>query len=182
MPITTTALPYGMRQVGIKALPPPYTTPGALNLLPYGRTLSWTDTEDFTDLRGDDQLIASHGAGPQCNWELESGGLPLEPAKLILGGATVDTGVTPNMKKTYTKLVDDQRPYFKAEGQSISDSGGDVHAVLYRAKATGDTTGEFADGAFFVLGTSGKCFGSLEAANLKRLYDFVNNETAAAIV
>jgi hypothetical protein len=179
MPLTITPLPYGIRFVSIKALPSPYTTPGTLVQLPYSRTLSWTDTEDFADLRGDDSLIASHGAGPQCNWDIESGGIQLEAAKLIMGGATVDTGTTPNQVKTYTKLIGDQRPYFKAEGQSISDSGGDLHAVLYRAKATGDTTGDFADGAFFLFKTSGKCFGSLEAANINRLYDFVQRETAA---
>ena len=35
-------------------------------------------------------------------------------------------------------------------GQSISDSGGDFWTVVYRARATGDISGEFADGAFFI--------------------------------
>ena len=181
MPITSTALPFGIRDTGLKALPAPWTTPGSLVDLPYARTFSWTESEDFNDLRGDDQTIASRGAGPQIEVEIENGGLPLEPYKLLAGGATVDTGVTPNMKKTYTKLATDARPYFKIEGQSISDSGGDVHAVVYRAKLTGDIEGEFSDGEFHVIGATGNGFPSAEVAFLGRLYDFVNNETAVAI-
>jgi hypothetical protein len=181
MPITTTALPYGIRDTGLKALPAPWTTPGTLVDLPYAQTFNWSESEEFNTLRGDDQDIATRGAGPQIEVELENGGLPLEPYKIIAGGATVDTGVTPNMKKTYTKLATDARPYFKIEGQSISDSGGDVHAVVYRCKLTGDIEGEFADGEFHVLGSSGNGFPSAEAAFLGRLYDFVNNETAVPI-
>jgi hypothetical protein len=181
MPIVTTALPFGIRDTGIKALPAPWTTPGSLVDLPYARTWSWSESEDFSELRGDDQTIASRGAGPQIEVELENGGLPLEPYKLIAGGATVDTGTTPNMVKTYTKLATDARPYFKVEGQSMSDSGGDVHALIFRAKLTGDIEGEFADGEFHVTGATGNGFPSAEAAHIGKLYSFVNNETVTPI-
>jgi TATA-box binding protein (TBP) (component of TFIID and TFIIIB) len=67
------------------------------------------------------------------------------------------------------------------EGQAISDSGGDFHGVVYRAKATGDLTGSLEDGKFWITGAKGVGFKSNEASSLNRLYDFVQNETAVAI-
>lgn len=181
MALTRTNLPFGMRDVGLKALTDNKDTPGSLNDLPYARTLSFTETEEYEDLRGDDTLIASHGAGAIPEWELESGGIKLDVYKLIAGGATVATGTTPNQKITYTKMALDTRKYFKAEGQAISDSGGDFHPLLYACKATGDIEGELSDGAFWLTAASGKCFPTNEAGVVGRLYDFIDNETAVAI-
>ena len=58
----TTAIPYGLRDIKIT----PYTDAAGTVLgspidLPYARTLSFTDTEDFEELRGDDRVVATHG-------------------------------------------------------------------------------------------------------------------------
>jgi len=171
-----------MRDIGLKSLTNNKDTPGTLVDLPYARTLSFTESEEFEDLRGDDQLIASHGAGPQVEWEIESGGIKLAAYAMIAGGAVVGSGTTPNQKNTYTKLALDVRPYLKIEGQAISDSGGDFHPVLYACKATGDIEGELSDGAFWLTGASGKCFSTNESGHVGKLYEFVQGETAAAIV
>jgi hypothetical protein len=182
MPLTTHPLPFGLRDIGIT----PFTTGAATAYgtkidLPVSRTLSFSDTEDFEDLAGDDSTVASHGAGPTIEWELESGGLPFAAFQAMAGGTVTDTGTTPNMKKVFSKLSSDSRPYFKVEGQAISDSGGDVHGIIYKAKATGSLEGEFAQGAFWLTSASGKGFPSTVTADLNKLYDFVNNETAVAI-
>lgn len=182
MPLTTHALPYGLRDVRLT----PFTTAAATAYgtgidLPVSRTFSFSETEDFEELRGDDQAVASRGQGPTLEWELESGGLPFDAYKVMAGGTIVDSGTTPNQKRVYSKLATDSRPYFKVEGQAISDSGGDVHGIVYKCKADGDLEGEFGQGAFQLLSASGKAYGSTVTADLGKLYDFVQNETAVAI-
>lgn len=183
MPLTTHPLPFGLRDVKLT----PFTTAAATAYgtpsvdLPVSRTFSFSDTEDFEDLQGDDVTAASHGSGPSLEWEMESGGMPFEAFKIMAGGAITESGTTPAMKKVYSKLATDSRPYFKVEGQAISDSGGDVHGVVYKAKATGSLEGEFGQGAFQLLSASGRGFPSTVTADLNKLYDFVQNETAIAI-
>lgn len=184
MPLDTHALPFGLRDVKLTG----FTTQAATAYevvtvdLPVARTFSFSDSEEFEELQGDDTTVASRGAGPTLEWELESGGLPFTAFKMMSGGTVEESGVTPAQKKVYSKKTTDSRPYFKVEGQAISDSGGDVHGVVYKAKADGSLEGEFSNGAFFLLSASGKGYGSTVAADLEKLYDFVQNETAVAIV
>jgi hypothetical protein len=182
MPLTTIALPYGIRDIRLT----PYTDAAATTLgtavdLPYGRTLSFSEAEDFEELRGDDKVITTRGKGAQVEWELESGGLPIEAVQVMYGGTVGTTGVTPNQIKTYQKLVTAARPYFKIEGQAISDSGGDIHVILYKSRCTGELSGEFADGSFWLTGASGVSIPATLSGKTDVLYEFVQNETATAI-
>ncbi len=182
MALTTVPLPYGIRDIKLT----PYTTLAATTLgtsvdLPYARKLSFAEAEEFEELRGDDTVVATHGRGPGVEWELESGGISFEAVKVMYGGTVSETGVTPNQVKDFTKLITDQRPYFKIEGQSISDSGGDFHTILYRCKCTDNLEGEQSDGTFFITGASGVALGSLVVADTGKLYTFKQNETITAI-
>lgn len=174
------SLPYGLRDVKLYTLTSAGVKGTAVDL-PNARTLSFEEAEDFEELRGDDKVVATRGKGPSISWDLEAGGISLEALVVINGGSLVVSGVTPNVTKTYTKKVTDQRPEFAAEGQAMSESGGDFHTVLYRLKATGGVQGEHADGAFFLTQCSGDGLPSKAAGTLDALYDFVQNETAAAI-
>ena len=177
MALAETAYPFGLRDVKIT----PIADNGDLGDpvdLPASRTFSFAESEDFEELRGDDRVVASHGAGPTVSWSLEAGGISLAAYAVIAGGDVGDVaGSTPNQSITYKKKGGDARPYFKVEGQSISDSGGDVHGVVYRCKADGDLGGEFSDGSFFLTAASGKGYPDDD----DNLYDFVQNETATAI-
>jgi hypothetical protein len=175
------ALPFGLRDVKLTPLGANGATPGTAVDLPVSRTLSFSEDEDFEDLRGDDALQASHGSGPTVSWDLEAGGISLEAYAVMAGGTVTATGTTPAQKKVYSKAITDGRPYFKIEGQSINDNGGDFHCIIYRAKATESLEGEMADGSFWLTSASGRGFGSLEATPLGKVYDFVQNETAVAI-
>lgn len=183
MPLTTTALPYGLRDIKLTA----YTDVAGTILattsvdLPNSRTLSFTDSEDFEELRGDDKIVASHGKGSAIEWNLESGGLPFEAYKIMAGGTIVETGTAPAQVKVFSKKVTDQRPYFRIQGQVVSDSGGDVQCVIYRCKATGELSGEFADGSFFLTAAKGAGYGVTSGVNVDKLYDFVQNETMIAL-
>lgn len=181
MPIAAYAQPYGLRDVKLIPLGADGSTPGASVDLPASRTFSFADTEDFEDFRGDDKLIAQHGNGAKTEWGLEAGGISLEAYAILSGGTVTTTGVTPAVKKTYSKKTTDQRPYFKAEGQAISDNGGDLHGLVYKCKATDNLEGEFSDGSFFVTSAGGTGFPSTEATHIDKVYDFVHNETAVAI-
>jgi len=182
MPLDQHAIPFGLRDVKIFPITGLATLGTGIDL-PVARTFSFADSEDFETLEGDDQTAASVGSGPTVGWELESGGLPFAAYKAMAGGTIEESGTTPSQKKVFSKLTTDSRPYFQVEGQSISDSGGDVHGVVYRCKADGDLEGEFGNGSFFLLSASGTGFGdTVGASPTNLLYEFTQNETAVAIV
>ncbi len=182
MPLSTIPLPYGLRDVKLT----PYTDAAATTLgtgvdLPYSRTFSFSEAEDFEELRGDDKVVTVRGKGAKVEWSLEAGGISLEAYKVLAGGTLATTGTTPNQVKTFKKKVTDARGYFKAEGQVISDSGGDVHAVVYKCRCTGNLEGEFADGQFFLTSASGQGLPSTLTGETDTLYDLIHNETVTAI-
>ena len=182
-----TALPFGLRDIKLI----PYTDLSATILdetmvdLPYARTLSFTEAEDFEELRGDDQLVTSHGSGASVEWELESGGISLEAWATMSGGTVTVSGVAPDITKTFRKKVTDQKPFFMIIGQSISDSGGDLHTIIYRAKVTDNLEGSFEDQTFFLTAGSGIGFGSWRtdpADEFGTVYDFVQHSEITPIV
>ena len=87
MPLPT-PLPYGIRDIKVT----PYTDAAATTLaatsidLPNARTLSFSETEEFTELRGDDEVVTTRGQGPSVEWELEAGGLDFAACKAMQGG------------------------------------------------------------------------------------------------
>jgi len=178
MALATKVLPYGLRDVQLRAISAAGVVSTTSIDLPVARTLKFSETEDFEELRGDDKVEASHGAGPIVEWDLEGGGISFEAYALLAGGTVTSSGVTPAAKKTYSKLVTNARPYVQIEGQAISDNGGDMHGVIYRAKADGALEGTMGDGTFWLTSASGKGYGD----SSDKLYDFVQNETAIAIV
>lgn len=173
-----TALPYGLRDVKVAPIDPADGTVGTMVDLPNSQTLSFTENEDFQELRGDDKVVAKRGNGPTVDWELDNGGISLEAYVIMNGGTLEVSGVTPSTIKKYSKKGTDSKPDFWAEGQAMSESGGDFHMVLYRCKADGGMEGELTDGEFWVTQASGTGFANLT----DDLYDMVENETVAAIV
>lgn len=181
MTMPNPVLPFGLRDVRLI----PVNADGTLGTpvdLPVARTFTFTETETFADLMGDDQTVASHGAGPTVDWDLESGGISFEAYQVMAGGTLVSSGTTPNQKKVFSKLTTDARPYFQVEGQAISDSGGDMHAIVYRCKANASLDGQFTNGAFYLTKAKGKGYGNNVGASPNfKLYDFVQNETVTPI-
>lgn len=181
MAINNPALPYGLRDIKLT----PVNADGSLGTsldLPVARTFTFNETESYSDLMGDDQTVATHGAGPTVDWELEAGGISLAALNIIAGGTLVSSGTTPNGKLTLSKLTTDSRPYFQVEGQAISDSGGDMHAVVYRCKATGDIEGSFQNGQFMLTKAKGKGYGNNVGTSPNyKLYDWIVNESVNII-
>lgn len=182
MAISFKPLPYGLRDVKIT----PYSDAAATTLgtavdLPNARTFSFTASEEFTDLRGDDVVVTTHGQGETIDWSLEAGGISLEAYKVLAGGTLTLTGTTPNQILTYKKTSSDTRPWFFVEGQAISDSGGDFHAIVEKCRATANLGGSLADTTYFLTACSGEGLPSTRTSHTGELYTFVQNETATSI-
>lgn len=182
MAITREALPFGLRDVKIAPLLA-NDLPGTLVDLPNAQTFEFTDTEEFTELRGDDRLVAKRGSGSTVEWSLESGGISPEAYCVMSGATLVAGGVSPAAYKRVRKLATSNRPYFWVEGQSMSDSGGDFHCQLPRCIADDSLEGTLADGEFWVSSASGTGLASLstDPKLTDLVYEFTQNETAAAI-
>lgn len=148
--------------------------------LPNMQTLSFAEAEEYQELRGDDKLVATHGNGAQVNWDLEAGGISLLIWSILTGGQIIESGTTPNRKVIMRKRSSDVRPYFRVDGQIISDSGGDIVARIYRAKCNGDISGQFADGQFFVTAAAGVGL-PLHDDDNDLLYDIIQHETKTTL-
>ena len=176
------ALPYGLRDVKLT----PYTDDGGTVLgtvsydLPNAQTFSFNETEEFQELRGDDRLVATHGNGAQVDWSLEAGGISLTVWSILTGGQIVVSGLTPNRVEIMRKKGSDVRPYFRVDGQVISDSGGDIVARVYRCRCNDSIGGDFGDGQFYVTSVSGTGLPLLDDAN-DLLYDIIRNETKTTL-
>lgn len=181
-PLSNTALPYGIRDCKLT----PYTDAAGTVLgetsidLPNMQTFSFSETEEFQELRGDDRVVTTRGQGAQVEWSLEAGGVDIRVWAILTGGSVTESGTTPNRVVTARKRSSDNRPFFRLEGQAISDSGGDVHAVVYRCRANSNIEGSFSDGEFFITSASGLGLPLMDE-DFDLLYDFVQNETKVSI-
>lgn len=178
MAVATNQLPYGLRDVMVYPLDIVSEAPAAGVDLPAARILSFSEAEEYEELRGDDKLIALKGKGPKVEWELEQGGISFAAYTVMVGGTVTTSGTTPAIKNTLHKKTTDARPYFRIEGQAISDSGGDFHCTIYKCRSDSTVEGKLEDGTFWLTHMSGSGIGLLSNDDL---YEFVQNETAAAI-
>lgn len=177
MALSDTALPYGLREVELIPIDEAGVA-GTPVRLPNSQTFSFEEAEEFSELRGDDKLVAVRGNGAAVNWSLEAGGISLAAWKVLTGGTVDETGTSPAAVRTFQKKGADTRPYFKVRGRAISDSGGDIIGRLPKCRTTGNLAGEFADGEFFVTSCDGQALPD-ETDDL--LYEFIHNETAAPL-
>lgn len=177
MPIKT-ALPYGLRDIKIT----PYIDEGGTVLgdvsydLPHSQTLGFNETEEFQELRGDDRLVATHGSGAQMDWSIEAGGIDLVIWSILSGGQIITSGLTPNRVEIMRKRSSDVRPYFRIEGQVLSDTGGDIVGKIYRARCQGNIGGDFGDAKFHITSCSGVGLPLVDDQN-DLLYDIIRHET-----
>lgn len=175
------SLPFGLREVVLFPLDAAgVRIPGGAVKLPVSRTFSFTESEDFENLDGDDRRAASHGSGATVDWELEGGGVSLPVWKTVSGGTVTESGTTGSGKRIYRKRATEQRPYFDVEGRAISDNGGDFHMVVYRCKADGDLEASMENGSFTLSSLKGTGIGKDDETD-DFLYDFVENEKSTPI-
>jgi hypothetical protein len=128
--LTVIPLPYGLRDVKVATLDATGTK-GTLVDLPNSQTLEFEETTSTQELRGDDKVAAKRTTVDAVAWTLENGGISFEAGVVMFGGTISSTGTTPAQVKKWRRLSTDAYPDFYAEGQSLSESGGDFHTVLY---------------------------------------------------
>ncbi len=174
------AIPFGLRDVKLFA----YDAAGTLSAtgvdLPGAQTFSFTVSQESEELRGDDGVIATRSRGKTLEWSTESGGLPFEAMQIMYGGEITDSGVTPGQVKTWSVQDVDNSKYFALIGQAINDKGGDTLCKIYKCKATGELSGELADGTFYINSASGTGL-AVDVGGKKKLFDWVWNETMADV-
>lgn len=145
--------PYGLHRVWITG----YTDVDGTILadtsyrLPLAQTLAFTESEDFDTLNGDDKsAVAIAGKGATVDGSLEAGGLDIMTFSLITGAQLIESGVEPNVKRVLRKRGSDMRPYFRVEGQVLSNGGGDNVGRIFRCKANGKIQADMKFGTFMV--------------------------------
>lgn len=186
MPLGST-IPYGLREVKVTTYTSGETLAASSLKLPASRTFSFTEAEDFEELRGDDGVVTTRGKGAGVEWSLEGGGLDLNVAAAMFGGTVTASGTTPAQVQSMRKNVTDVRPFFKMEGRALSDSGGDFHAIVYKCKCTDNLEFSLEDGSFTLYGAGGKglprqtAITGPPAVPAGTLYDLIQNETAVPI-
>lgn len=171
------ALPFGIRQIMLT----PYVDSQGTVLgptsypLPVAMTLGFSESEKFATLEGDDKIVAVHGTGAQVDWSLEAGGINFAAWSIISGAAVVEEGVSPTRTRTLQKSYLDQRPYFRIDGRAISDSGGNIVARIYRAKANGKIQANHKSNSFQTSQIDGIGLPLIDDENAW-LYELIQNE------
>lgn len=142
--------------------------------LPYEQKMSFKERLVSGELRGSGKTVAVAAEVDAIEFELESGGIPLEAYALMTGRTVTESGTTPSRTNTLTGSGAERLPYFKIYGKSLGDGDDDVHIKLFKCKLTEGIEGELADGEFWVQKCSGVCID--DGSN--GIWDIVQNETA----
>jgi hypothetical protein len=164
--------PYGLRDVKLTNLA------GTNQVdLPVSQTLSFKERIKSGELEGDDALVSAVGFAQGAEWKLESGGISLEAYAMLTGRSVATAGASPNETKTLNGSAGDVMPYIKIYGKAISeDAESDIHVKLFKAKVK-NIEGELKNGEFWIS----KCDGIAVDDGSNGVWDFVQNETAAAL-
>jgi hypothetical protein len=180
MAINLNRLPYGLRDVRVATLDSAGVK-GTLIDLPNAQTFEFQESTSTQQLRGDDTVVAQRTTVDAVEWTLEAGGINFAAMVVIAGGTFATTGTTPAVKNTWVRLGTDAYPDFFVEGQAMSESGGDHHTVIHRAKAS-QISGSHTDQEFWVSHAEGTGIATLTAADVGKVWTMAANETAVTIV
>ena len=164
--------PFGVRETRVAV--------GTTNL-PWGAVESAEASETLitADLKGDDTIAAQHSLIEKITGTLKLGGVSLQAYALVTGRIVATTGVTPTRGSTLSLTAGDAFPYFRLYIRAVTDDGGDVWYVIYKAKISEGAKGTFAYGAFRETDIS--FVGVADSANSNKFMDIITHETASAL-
>lgn len=181
MTLNDNRMPYGLRDIKVATLTGSPHVKGTLVDLPNAQTFEFTESTSTQTLRGDDAVKASRTTVDAVEWTLEAGGINFAAMKVIAGGTITVSGTTPAVKNVWSRLEGEAYPDFYVEGQAMSESGGDHHTVVHRAKAS-QISGTHQDQEFWVSHAEGTGIGSLATATVGKVWEMAANETAVDTV
>lgn len=176
MPLASHLKSYSL--IDLKVAPIVGGAPGALIDVPGIRSCGVTLTNEATELRGDNRLLAIVDQGGGAEFSLEQGGLDLAVLAVIIGGAVTNTGASPAAVRRLRISDTSARPYFALVGVQPDDGGGqDLHIVLWKCKASGNFEITAGDQEFLTPTIAGRAIGRDSDG---ALLDLVQHETAIA--
>lgn len=140
-------------------------------------TLNLNPVFDEKELRGDDTILDHRTKLVAVDWSFENVMLSLDALAILQGGKVKSGGTTPAQTQTYTILNTDNAKYFKLEAKSDYADVGDVHYVLYKAKANSVSVSLVGED-YAKVSASGKAIGTVKD---KKIQEIIFNETAVAI-
>lgn len=165
-----TVYPYGLRELKVK-------NGSTLVSAPAAQTLKFKERMNNAELRGNDKVVVTSAAVEAVEWELSTGGYPLEFIAALTGRSVVAGGSGDNETMTLSISAGDAMPWVEIYGKSLGDAGDDVHVKLKKAKVTDGVEGTFQDQNFFVSAIKGLAVGD----DNDLIVEVVRNETAAAL-
>lgn len=126
-------------------------------------------TVNSKELRGDNALLDARSVLKSLSATVSHAKISLSVLPVLLGGATVDSGSTPNMLATFDLLGSDTPNYFKLVAKTPADGadtiGGDVLITLHKCVVSGLPDIGFAEEDYRIVGFSAVCAPLLATAN-----------------
>lgn len=162
---------FGLRQVKLTAL-----DGSGIITLPSALMLHVTPRWATAQFEAEGIAIASRGVMSHAEWEMESGGIPLDVYNKMTGLTLANTGSTPNRVATLTANWEVELPYFRIYGKAADESTGDIHVKLFKCKLAA-LEGTFRDGEFWVT----SCAGIGLYKFPEGVFTMVQHETAATL-
>lgn len=174
-------LPFGLRDMRLTPWVAGALSVTIINENPRVQTLEVNITRDSADLDGDDVRVATHSFATRVEGTLSAGGINQVVVAMMTGGNTTgSTGTAPNKINTFILEGDDVEGYFKIEGQAYADDGGDVHVIVWHAKATSGPNWSFNQGEFTVSACD--IIGTFDSTTTpSRLLTVIQNQTVAPL-
>jgi hypothetical protein len=159
------------------------TTYGTAVDVPGIKSVTISGDIENKELRGDNTLLDSNSVLTGLSVAWENAKLSTAVLEILLGGATVDSGTTPNQIATYTLLNSDVLSYFKFEAKSPTGGSdavtGDIHFIFPKCIVSEFGDLGLAEEDYQLTSGAAKCLQPLGTGG-KRM-QVVINETAAAI-
>lgn len=141
------------------------------------RSLQWSERITSAELEADDTIVASASSLAAVDFQLESGGYPIEAVALMTGRTVGTTGTTPNVEKTFAINEADAYPYFVIYGLAIGADGDSITVKFHKCKLTAAPNGTFSQNQYFLTGWQGTGIGDGSGD----VVTFTWNETAASL-
>lgn len=144
---TFATMPFGLRQVRVSnmagTLEEDFDAAQEFTFEP-----EWTTAKQ----RGNDRTVGSFAHVSGGKGEFMDGKLSTTARAIVFGGTITQTGTSPNEQASMKWGGDGNMPYFKLQGKVMTESGGDLHIVIYKCMAVGGGNLEFKDGEFWSPG------------------------------
>lgn len=134
---------------------------------------------DTKELKGDDTTLDKRTTISSISLDVTHAKISLDALPVLLGGATTESGTSPDTVITY-RQGEGQPPYFKLAAQVVyvDEEGADLHFLAYKCKVSDFTMGATGDD-YRVVSFSAEAIPCTSDPSL--FYDLIEHETATSL-